>query len=753
MKKAVNSTADVVRRSIQKEFDRFASTRDVLITGESRERDKSRLKGICNRPEFGPFLLYTTFRFDNVRTRPGIRTMGQQINLHPNMLDNLTLASIFIRHAFELSMLQRLLPDQKEPSTKLVIAALACQCAAAYYTTLTLRERQKVHPSISEWIVDLADQGLGDPAILLEHLRQHAEEVLPLQGAEPGLVIHIGSGSDGESMVRALLEETLSLGYPAEWLLMQGGDNRLIVDPATGLNKYGCSPKPRPWAVTFASCTASSISDMAYLTAEKMREEVLLSAFRNGIGTASLDQAERTRREIMHTFGLNKIPGAEIIFSSSGTDVELIALYLTLSGHEEHVTNILVAPNEVGSGTVSAAGGLHFDSLTPLGSRVQPGSPVAGIDSKRVELIKIPIRHSTGEPVKTDALDRKIFENVECACRKGGRVLLHLLDSSKTGVGAPSVEMTRKIKTIFGQKVNVLVDAAQMRLSRQALQDYVNDGFLVIVTGSKFFTGPPLSGALVIPPAIARAVDSFDLFPDGLADYATQSDFPNRWHALTGNLANTINVGLLLRWQAALWEIKAFYSVSPARQFETVRQFLTSLIDAIQKNPNLEFLLAPALKQLHGKYEEHWDQIQTIFSFLVKRRDGSSGEYLNLTFAESQHAYRWLNMDIAHYLPTEAREQEKRVAGIRCHIGQPVRILQQKKSWYAAQRIAIGARLISGVEFDPVLGDNPKERLNTELEGALTILKKFSVICRYWDFLVTADIENRNEETIDAFNF
>ncbi len=147
-----------------------------------------------------------------------------------------------------------------------------------------------------------------------------------------------------ESMVRALLKETILLGYSVEWLLTQGGDNRLLIDSETGLNKYGCSPKPRPWAVTFASCTGTSISDMGYLASENLRQELLLGAFRNGLGQASLDQAERTRREIMHAFNLDRIPGTEIILASSGTDVELIALYLTLSDHKDEVTNILVAP-------------------------------------------------------------------------------------------------------------------------------------------------------------------------------------------------------------------------------------------------------------------------------------------------------------------------------------------------------------------------------------------------------------------------
>src|SRR5260221_12500275 len=59
---------------------------------------------------------------------------------------------------------------------------------------------------------------------------------------------------------------------PAAQLLTAGGDSRLLVDPATGLNAYGCSPTPRPWAITFASTTATSISDGAFAAAGRCRD-------------------------------------------------------------------------------------------------------------------------------------------------------------------------------------------------------------------------------------------------------------------------------------------------------------------------------------------------------------------------------------------------------------------------------------------------------------------------------------------------
>ena len=43
-------------------------------------------------------------------------------------------------------------------------------------------------------------------------------------------------------------------------LLSCGGDPRLMLDPISRLNDYGCGPAPLPQILSFASSTASSIS-------------------------------------------------------------------------------------------------------------------------------------------------------------------------------------------------------------------------------------------------------------------------------------------------------------------------------------------------------------------------------------------------------------------------------------------------------------------------------------------------------------
>lgn len=729
---------EVVRRSVQAEYLRQARSRAVRLRGACDEETRRSLECLCARSELGPFLADTAFQIDAEIAHPFVADDGRLITLRPDTLNRPEAAAVILRHALELSMLQRLLPGQQDQSTRVTMAALACCTAAAYWSGMIRWEKERAAAALPAWYTDLPGGAAADPHQALDHVLRQGAALLPLQGDEAGGLAAVAANADVTAMVHALLSETLALALPAERLLTQGGDNRLLVDPDTGLNNYGCSPKPRPWAVTFASCTASSISDSGYFAAETLRQELLLNAFRHGLADAVLDEADRSRREIVRVLSLDNIPGTETILTSSGTDSELIALSFTLGGHDKRVTNIVMAPDEVGSGTVPAAGGRHFDSLTPMGAGVEPGTPIEGMDVERVEVVKIPVREETGEPIDSAVVDRRVSDVIERECKDGGRVLLHLLDSSKTGVGGPGIEAVRALRRRHGAQLQVLVDAAQMRASRRSLRGYLEDGFMVLITGSKFFTGPPFSSALVIPMATAHQIDLLPPFPEGFADYTTQSDFPNRWRALAAGIPDRPNIGLLLRWKAALWEMTAFSAVPRANQHDTVKRFLTRVIGEIQRNPLLEFVSAPALDRLEMSTEASWDQIQTIYSFFVKRMNADGRAAVPLTHDEAKLAYRWLNMDIAAFLPDGASHEERYVAGVRCHIGQPVRIYKKGGRWYSALRIAVGARLISGVEFDLTMGDTREARLATELEGAMTILRKLTVMSCYWQDLLNA---------------
>ena len=107
-------------------------------------------------------------------------------------------------------------------------------------------------------------------------------------------------------------------------------------------------------------------------------------------------------------------------------------------------------------------------------------------------------------------------------------MLLHVLDTSKTGLAGPSREIAAQIAASAPERVLVMVDACQLRCPADRLRADLDGGFMVLITGSKFAGGPPLSGALLLPEAIATHLRSAPLPPEGLADYSARLDWPER---------------------------------------------------------------------------------------------------------------------------------------------------------------------------------------------------------------------------------
>jgi hypothetical protein len=54
--------------------------------------------------------------------------------------------------------------------------------------------------------------------------------------------------------------------------------------------------------------------------------------------------------------------------------------------------------------------------------------------------------------------------------------------------------------------MQIIVDGSQLRLDPKDIQNYLNKGY--IVTGSKYFTGPPYAGALLLPKGVSKLIHS-----------------------------------------------------------------------------------------------------------------------------------------------------------------------------------------------------------------------------------------------------
>ena len=221
------------------------------------------------------------------------------------------------------------------------------------------------------------------------------------------------------------------LFVPFERLLSCGGDPRLNIDPVSGANDYGCQPLPCPDTLSFASSTATSISERACDRVSDARESLMRSAIAVGIDTAFDARVERMRDQLKAYLGLSQT-NVDVVFSPSGTDSQIQALFLARALLGPVVTTVVVAADQTGSGTADTARGYHFSAATANGSRVRKGEPIAGL-AHSVASVALPLFDATGDCRPQAESDSLVLGAIEKSIANGTNVLLQVMDSSKLG--------------------------------------------------------------------------------------------------------------------------------------------------------------------------------------------------------------------------------------------------------------------------------------------------------------------------------
>jgi hypothetical protein len=600
------------------------------------------------------------------------------------------------------------------------LAALAAARCAALAVAMETDTGTGV--SLPAWVAPLTSQTAPDLSIarlVWARLTRHQPSL-----AEPALTT---------AAYHRLVDAWPLLG-PTEWLMEQGGDARLATDPFTGLNGYGCSHRPRPWAVTFASSTASSSSERGYLGAEAARRRMIAAGFRDSAGEAVTAEAERVRQALALHFLLP--PETAVVLAASGTDSELIALALAEAAEQRPVTNILLAPEETGSGVPLAARGQHFATDTARGASVPKGETVPGFRDD-TSLVAIAVRGPDGSVRPAADVDADCAAAVDSAIAAGRRPVLHVLDVSKTGLRAPSKGCAEALTARYGTAMDVVVDACQTRLNPGTVRDYVGRGWIVQITGSKFFTGPPFSGALLAPASVAARLTA-RLLPAGLHLYSGRPEWPRAQRGLESLLANG-NHGLVTRWQAALAEMQAFADVPSVRRRAVLHRFVGHVESCISQTSGL----VAVNHQPPGENPVDWDATETIRCFAIRRsalatRVADVGEPEDgcIDLPMARKIYVWLNADLWPALEGVAAPTDQPVLGRRCHVGQPVAVAIAGRP-SAALRVSAGARLVSG---EPSLAHlDPDDRLERELSDVTMLFRKLSFILAYFDRLTASN--------------
>jgi hypothetical protein len=502
------------------------------------------------------------------------------------------------------------------------------------------------------------------------------------------------------------------LFVPLDRLLGCGGDPRLRIDPASGANAYGCRPFPCPDTLSFASSTATSISGRAYDRVSNARESLMKSAIAIGIDAAFDARTEMMRERLKGYLGLSQTE-VDVVFSPSGTDSQLQALLLARALLGAALTTVIVAADQTGSGTADTARGHHFSTATANGKRVRRGEPIAGL-ADSLAGVALASFDATGECPPQAESDSWVLGAVERSLANGTNVLLQIMDSSKLGWRLPSDQCLDEISARWPDRVQVVVDACQMRLGRPRLRRYLERGYMVIITGSKFFTGPAFSGALLIPADLSRTLGATTEVAPGFREYSSRSDWPMSWTTLRSRFPIRANFGQWIRWEAALEEIRAYYSVPDEFRLLALTTFRNQVERIIASSPSLR-LLPPQHRLEDGGVDDEELAQTTIFPFVIRHHDRI------LPLDDCGKVYRALARDARNAGGANAHEGLEIAAKI-CLVGQPVALRNLERHPVAALRISAGARLVT--ETWSPHGDTARDNLQRELGRVGAIVAK-----------------------------
>ncbi|MDE2342868.1 MAG: hypothetical protein KGL63_05655 [Betaproteobacteria bacterium] len=413
--------------------------------------------------------------------------------------------------------------------------------------------------------------------------------------------------------------------------LTQDGDARIALDPATGRNPYGCPPHPDPSLLDFGSATASVISEPAFAAADRLRQ-LLLSPGRTTPEEAALGrETARAGEELLHLCGLGTGDGIRVVLTASGTDAHRLASEWLWGRSATAPCILAIEPNESGRGVPEAL-------TAPCNGMFEP----------------IRVRDDRGLLRPQPSVENDLRAAASQALSAGRPLFAVLTDVSKTGLVAPRLPALQELQRQASGPIPVLVDASQFRLSPASLKTYLNQGYLVALTGSKFVGGPSFSGALLIPKN----------FPAPLA-IPPESPLP---------------LGQLLRWEAALAELRLFRSLPEHGVRDFFEKFATAVTAHIASHPQLEALPSGSPGRGIGAANRSWDSVQTIFPFLLRHPDALGGGLL--TRPETLAVFRQLPGG------TPPSEPE----ALRGRLGQPVDCGHHDEKPVSALRLCLSAR-------------------------------------------------------------
>ena len=515
--------------------------------------------------------------------------------------------------------------------------------------------------------------------------------------------------------------EILPLESPVEEILISNGDSRLVIDPNTGKNRYGITARPRPEAVHFSSSTASSISDYGFLFCDLLRRDLLSAALDDvdDIHGLRAQLSHATIAEIFNMLG-EDCEEHDGVLAASGTDTEVLALLLARAADPtQNLVNLLISSGESGRGVKLAGTGRYFDEYGATGVAVEKGGRIW--PDFEAETVDIDIRDDRGKVLPLESLDEAFLQAGREALANGARVLAHVLLGSKTGLYGPSKDAVNALVGLAPDRVDVVVDCCQFRASYEELTACLSRGWMVQVSGSKFLTGPPFSGALLFSRGFRDRLEHVESLFAGARGIGFAEDWNKWWSTRIPKSAGTPTFGAPFRWLPALLEAKLLNLVPKALREHAFKSFCDTVRARLD---NSIYLRAVDI----GKQDQANDfQRYSIVSFEVLARNWD-GTLRPLGEHACRQIFTILNSDASAML-SNIPASEKTILGQQFHIGQPV-VLGRNGHQKTVLRLVIGARffnIIGHAGAGAILA-----ALESEISDLMRAIDKLEILAENW---------------------
>jgi hypothetical protein len=262
-----------------------------------------------------------------------------------------------------------------------------------------------------------------------------------------------------------------------------------------------------------------------------------------------------------------------------------------------------------------------------------------------VEHVLFPARTAEGNVIDHK---KKIYETIN-QYRDSHSIIVNLVIGSKSGI-----EDSVSIIKDGPDDVTWVIDLCQMRARPKLFNELLAANCLLMITGSKFYQSPPFSGALLVPESFAEGIMKANIEQeavDGFDTVYSKYDIPPSYRKLRSLFKTHENIGLTLRWEAAICETEKLSQYTEREATFAISNWNRRLIDYFDTKDCFELLpdqdltnnsiLSIKVKGSNGYFDA--DALKRLYEHLVTRGHEYQDRFSKLTIGQpvtyGEHAF------------------------------------------------------------------------------------------------------------------